>query len=58
MSKKSDSTVREKRPRQIIGFSLPPDLAGEVKMEAARRNLSLRKLFVEMWAHYKTKKPA
>lgn len=58
MRKRPDSPGRGTHPRQIIGFSLPPDLAGEVKMEAARRNLSLRKLFVEMWALYKTKKSA
>jgi hypothetical protein len=44
--------------RQIVGFSLPPALAAEVKMEAARRNLSLRRLFAEMWAIYKERKPA
>lgn len=39
--------------RQIVGFSLPPALATEVKIEAARRNLSLKDLFGEMWALYK-----
>lgn len=39
--------------RQIVGFSLPPDLAVEVKIEAAKRGISLRKLFGEMWALYK-----
>jgi hypothetical protein len=41
-----------------VGFSLPPHLAAEVKVEAAKRNLSLRKLFGEMWTLYKTKKTA
>ena len=45
------------RDRKIIGFSLPPELAAQVKMEAARRNVSLRNLFVEMWSIYKDKKP-
>ncbi|MBS0401878.1 MAG: hypothetical protein JSS18_05230 [Proteobacteria bacterium] len=40
--------------RQIVGFSLPPAVAAEVKMEAARRNLALKDLFGEMWALYKT----
>jgi hypothetical protein len=46
-----------KRPRQIVGFSLPPDLAAEVKMEAARLGIPLRALFVELWALYKKKEP-
>jgi len=48
MSKKPDPPRPEPRTRQIVGFSLPPDLAAEVKDEAAQRNLSLRKLFGEM----------
>lgn len=39
--------------RQIIGFSLSPDMARDVKAEAGRRGVSLRKLFEEMWAGYK-----
>jgi hypothetical protein len=39
-----------------VGFSLSPKLATEVKMEAARRGLSLRKLFEEMWPLYKAGK--
>lgn len=39
--------------RQIVGFSLPPAVAAEVKIEAARRNISLKDLFGEMWALYK-----
>lgn len=40
--------------RQIVGFSLPPAVAAEVKMEAARRRVSLKDMFAEMWALYKT----
>lgn len=40
--------------RQIVGFSLSPDMARDVKSEAGRRGVSLRKLFEEMWAGYKT----
>jgi len=43
-------------PRRIIGFSLAPALAIEVKAEAAKRGLSLRKLFEEMWEIYKKAK--
>lgn len=57
MMKKALAPISPLRPRQIVGFSLPPELAAEVKMEAARRNLSLRKLFAEMWALYKKNKP-
>jgi len=48
------------RMRQIVGFSMSPALALDVKKEAARRNISLRKLFEEMWELYKAhprKKP-
>lgn len=45
-----------KTPRKIIGVSMSPSLAVEVKEEAAKRGLSLRKLFEEMWALYKEKK--
>jgi len=44
--------------RQIVGFSLPRSLAAEVKVEAARRNLSLKNLFAEMWALYKNNQSA
>lgn len=43
-------------PRKIVGFSLSPALAQEVKEEAAKRGLSLRKLFEEMWEIYKKSK--
>lgn len=49
---------KDPRNRQIVGFSLPPELAVEVKMEAARRNITLRALFAELWALYKTRRPA
>ena len=58
MSKKTEPQRREPKTRQIVGFSLPPSLAAEVKVEAAQRNLSLRKLFGEMWTLYKAKKTA
>jgi len=47
--------MQQKRPRQIIGLSLSPELASEVKIEAARRGLFLRDLFVELWEVYKAK---
>ncbi|MBE2241958.1 MAG: hypothetical protein IAE86_04325 [Burkholderiaceae bacterium] len=43
------------RDRQIVGFSLSPAMAAAVKMEAARRKLSLRKLFEELWEAYEAK---
>jgi hypothetical protein len=46
---------QQQRNRQIVGFSLPPALATAVKEEAARRNVSLRKLFEEMWEGYSAK---
>lgn len=44
---------RERHGRQIIGVSLSPELAKEVKTEAARRGITLRQLFEELWAGYK-----
>lgn len=41
------------KERKIIGISLSPTLAAQVKAEAAKRGLSLRKLFEEMWELYK-----
>jgi hypothetical protein len=52
----SDSQRSQPSARRIVGFSLPPALAAEVKMEAARRGVSLRSLFAEMWALYKNTK--
>ena len=58
MTKKTEQPRQDPKTRQIVGFSLPPALASEVKIEAAKRNLSLRKLFGEMWTLYKMKKTA
>jgi hypothetical protein len=57
------SSTRERQPdrkvtRQIVGFSLAPDMARAVKTEAARRGLSLRKMFEEMWSLYEKAKPS
>lgn len=52
MAKKPTET---KRDRLIVGFSLSPEMAAAVKMEAARRKLTLRKLFEELWADYTAK---
>ena len=43
--------------RQIVGFSLDPAMAKAVKEEAAKRGISLRTLFEEMWAE-RSKRPA
>lgn len=57
MNSKQQHGSKPNQPRQIIGFSLPPNLAAEVKVEAARRNITLRKLFTELWTLYKNRKP-
>lgn len=44
------------RNRQIVGFSLAPEMARAVKAEAAQRGLSLRKLFEELWQLYLAEK--
>ncbi|TPK79038.1 hypothetical protein FJ936_30120 [Mesorhizobium sp. B2-4-13] len=38
--------------RRIVGFSLSPKMAGDVKAEAGRRGISLKKLFEEIWQLY------
>ena len=43
-------------PRKIIGFSMTPELAATVKLEAAKQGVSLRKLFEEMWETYNKSK--
>lgn len=52
--------MTEPKPRsmQIVGFRMEPDLAKEMKEEAARRGTSLKSLIIEMWAAYKAKKSA
>ena len=52
------SKTQVQRDRRIIGLSLSPQLAGEVKAEAARRGISLRKLFEELWSTYQPPAPA
>lgn len=47
-----------KSSRKIVGFSMAPALAIEVKREAAERGISLRKLFEEMWTLYTEQKKA
>lgn len=42
-----------KATRQIVGISMAPALAVEIKQEAAKRDITLRKLFEEMWQIYK-----
>jgi hypothetical protein len=53
MAKKSDTSSLPFAGRQIIGFSLPRALAGEVKVEAAWRNVSSKDLLLESWTFCK-----
>jgi hypothetical protein len=55
MNKKTEASDTRLRSRKIVGFSLSPEFAAEVKMEAARRGLSLRQLLEEIWVLYKSK---
>jgi hypothetical protein len=61
MSRQVDSSppmAKKPRPspaqegRRIIGFSLSSELASKVKAEAGQRQISLKKLFEEMWSLY------
>lgn len=45
-----------KKPRQIVGISMSPDLAVEVKREAAERGITVRNLFEDMWTIYTEQK--
>jgi len=56
MEKKPKVRHQEELPRKIVGFVMTPEAASEVKAEAARRNLSLRALFEEMWLQYNGRK--
>jgi hypothetical protein len=47
-----ESTKNSARVRQILGFSLSPELAAKVKAEAGRRGVSLKELFEELWSLY------
>lgn len=53
--KPTESTDKQ-ADRRIVGFSLSPDMATDVKNEAAKRGISLRKLFEEIWSEYNVKK--
>lgn len=46
----NDSRTSQKN-RQIVGFSLSVERAREVKAEAAKRGISLKDLFEELWAN-------
>lgn len=52
MMKDERNSESRKQDRQIIGISLPPDVACEFKAEAGRRGVSLQKLFEELWRSY------
>jgi hypothetical protein len=53
----SNHLEARKSDRQIVGISLAPQLAREVKAEAGRRGLSLRALFEEIWEKYQDGRP-
>lgn len=43
------------RPRKILGVSLAPEVAAAIKTEAARRDITVKTLVLEMWGVYKIK---
>ena len=53
MAKDPRPTRKDADKRQIIGISMTPERATDVKTEAARRGMSIRSLFEEMWQTYK-----
>lgn len=58
MTEAKTKKPHNKSNAQIIGFRLPEFLAKAVKVEAARRQLPLNKLFVEIWDLYREYKRA
>ena len=42
-------------PRKILGISLPPEVANQVKAEAAKRDITVRDLFLELWNNHQRK---
>lgn len=42
-------------PRKILGVSLTPEVAAAIKIEAARRDITVKTLVLEMWGAYKIK---
>ena len=52
MARKIGSVPQGPTARKIIGISLSPELASKVKAEAGRRQISLRRLFEELWELY------
>ena len=56
-TRKAKAESDPKRNRQIVGFSLAPERAREVKTYAAEHGLSLRALFEEMWVSYQKHHP-
>ena len=53
MNANEPQSTAESRSRQILGVSLTPAMVREVKQEAARRGMTVRKLFEEMWSIYR-----
>lgn len=61
MAEKIEKPKRERlrqEDRQIVGFCLPVATAKAIKVEAARRQLPLNALLVEMWQLYREAKRA
>ena len=52
MARNTDPAPRGPKARKIIGISLSPELASKVKAEAGRRQISLKRLFEELWELY------
>lgn len=57
MKELSQARIRHEES-QIIGFRLPIPTAKAIKVEAARRQLPLNALLVEMWQLYREAKRA
>jgi hypothetical protein len=49
MARMASASKDRRGPRKIIGIGLSPELASKVKAEAGRRQISLRRLFEELW---------
>lgn len=49
---------REKQPSQVVSLRLPPEVARDLKVQAAQRGLRLNTMLEEMLSLYKEQRPA
>jgi predicted DNA binding CopG/RHH family protein len=57
MSENTQQSTKHKSSKsQIIGIRFPEEIAVAIKQEAARRNIRLNRLILELWDRYQEEK--